>query len=233
MCGRFTLTGPGPQELRARFGIADDVPVAQRWNIAPGQQVLALTSGENGRPGGESLRWGLLPAWAKEAPGGRLLINARAETVAEKPSFRDALLRHRCLIPADGFYEWQPCSAGPKQPYWITRADHAPFAFAGLWATWRSDHGGPELRSCAIITTAASEQVLPIHDRMPAILNPQDEARWLDEELADDSALALLQPFAALEARTVSSAVNDARVDAPELVEPAPTAEHPAMDTLF
>ena len=141
MCGRYTLAGPDPSSLRDRFGIGESVQIRRRYNVAPGDDVLAVTTDREGAPRGQVLRWGLVPHWAKDPKAlGLKLINARSETMAEKPSFRDAVERRRCLVIADGFYEWEKRSSrvrGAKQPWWITRADHEPFAFAGLWATWR------------------------------------------------------------------------------------------------
>ncbi|CAB4924405.1 unannotated protein [freshwater metagenome] len=231
MCGRFTLAGSRPQELRDRFGIDPAIPLVARWNIAPGQQVLALTGGRGGRPHGELVRWGLLPGWSKRPAGGAPMINARAETVAERQAFRDAFERRRCLIPADGFYEWQRRPAGPAQPWWFARDDGEPFAFAGLWEEWLPDPGAAPVRTCAIITTGAAPVVAAIHDRMPAILKAESEAAWLADGAGPEALLPLLHPLEeGLVARPVSTAVNAVTNDGPELLEHA--TEQPP-NTLF
>ena len=133
MCGRYSLATPDPGDLRARFGIGESVEIRTRYNVAPGDEVLAVTTDREGHPRGELLRWGLVPSWAKSPDTGLKMINARLETATEKPAFRRAFERFRCLIVADGFYEWRRATAGPKQPFHITRTDGRPFAFAGLW----------------------------------------------------------------------------------------------------
>jgi putative SOS response-associated peptidase YedK len=220
VCGRYTLATPDPSQLRARFPIGERLEVRRRFNVAPGDDVLAVVRRPACEPEGALLRWGLVPYWAGDPRElGVKTINARAETVAERPAYRDAFARRRCLILADGFYEW---SAGT--PHWITREDGEPFAFAGLWATWRprdADDVEP-LRSCAIVTTAAAGPVRELHDRMPVILSaPDDEARWLDPDAPADELHALLAPSGpALATRPVSRAVNDARHDAPDCLDP-------------
>ena len=214
MCGRFTLATPDPARIRARFGLGERIEVRRRFNVAPGDDVLAVVGGGEGA----LLRWGLVPPWA-DAPGdlAAKTINARAETVAERPAYRDAFARSRCLVVADGFFEW---SEG--RPHWITRADGEPFAFAGLWASWRPrgrDDVEP-LRSCAIVTTAATEPLRALHPRMPVILAPSDEAAWLDPSASPASLHALLRGFGPTAAREVSRAVNDARHDAPDCLDP-------------
>jgi putative SOS response-associated peptidase YedK len=231
VCGRYTLTSPNPAEVRARFNIAESVEVRQRYNVAPGDDVLAVTTDKAGAPRGELLRWGLVPAWAKDPNTGLKMINARVETASEKPAYRRAFERYRCLIPADGFYEWQPVPGGPKQPFHITRADGAPFAFAGLWSIWHAPDGGT-LRTCTILTTEANSAIRSLHDRMPIILAPEAEPAWLDArtpqaELGEILA-GLLPSRTAL--RAVGTAVNDARYDGPECLSPAP---EPAQTALF
>ncbi len=234
MCGRYSLTGPNPAEVRERFALGDDIPVEQRFNIAPGTDVVAVTTDREGAPRGDLLRWGLVPHWAESPKVGYKMINARAETVAERPAYRDALATHRCLIVADGFYEWQPRVNGPKQPWWITREDHAPFAFAGLWASWRPAPDVEPLRSCTIITTRASRSVHAIHDRMPVILEPAAEAAWLDHGTTPAALAELMTPFSATAQVPVSTAVNDAGHDAPDCIEPVdPGPDEPASPTLF
>jgi putative SOS response-associated peptidase YedK len=217
MCGRFTLASPDPSQIRARFPIGERLEVRRRYNVAPGDDVLAVVR-RGPEPEGALLRWGLVPHWASDPRDlGVTTINARAETVAERPLYREASARKRCLVVADGFYEW---SAGT--PHWITREDGEPFAFAGLWATWRPrDAGDVEpLRSCAIVTTAAAGPVRELHDRMPVILSPADEPRWLDPDAPAEQLHDLLASRQSLVTRPVSRAVNDARHDAPDCLDP-------------
>jgi putative SOS response-associated peptidase YedK len=167
------------------------------------------------------MRWGLVPAWSKDAAIGSRLINARAETVAEKPSFRSAYKSRRCLIPADGFYEWLKPESGPKQPYRITLAGGAPFAMAGLWERWEKAPDGTALETCTIITTAANEFVRPIHHRMPLILGATVHDAWLDAATPPDILSALPNPYdGALEAHAVSTRVNNPRNDDDACIEP-------------
>ncbi len=230
MCGRYTLTAPNPAEVRARFAIADSVPVRQRFNIAPGDDVLAVTTDRHGQPRGELLRWGLVPFWAQTPDVGLKMINARLETAAERPAFRRAFERFRCLIAADGFYEWRGAatdpspdrpSGGAKQPFHITRQDGRPFAFAGLWSSWHGP-GGAALRTCTIITTAANPKIAPLHDRMPVILTPDAESPWLDHSTPRPQLYELLSGLSASSTalRPVSIAVNDARYDGPDCLAP-------------
>jgi putative SOS response-associated peptidase YedK len=227
MCGRYTLASTNPAVVRSRFAIGESVPVRQRFNVAPGDDVLAITTDKEGVPRGEELRWGLVPSWSKDASTGLKMINARVETVSERPAYRRAFERYRCLIVADGFYEWQRAPTGPKQPFHITRADGRPFAFAGLWSIWHAPDGG-KLRTCTIITTAANSAIAALHDRMPVILAEVSEASWLDSATKPDQLREILvglsPPGTSL--RPVSTAVNDARYDGPEcLAEPAETAQ--------
>jgi putative SOS response-associated peptidase YedK len=213
--------------LRARFPIGEAIEVRRRFNVAPGDDVLAVTTDREGAPRGELLRWGLVPAWADSPNIGLKMINARIETAAEKPAFRAALQRFRCLIIADGFYEWQPRPGQSKQPFWITRGDGQPFAFAGLWSKWRprdgdGDGSATALRTCTICTTAANPAIAPLHDRMPVILAPGAETAWLDSATPVEALPELLTGLDA--ARTalhpVGTAVNDARYDGPECLDP-------------
>jgi putative SOS response-associated peptidase YedK len=219
MCGRFTLT-LDETHLAERFNFeASEVSVQPSYNIAPGQQVLAVRRQETLQA--VYLRWGLIPSWAKEARIGQRLINARSETVAEKPSFRAALRRRRCLIPADGFFEWQPAGAS-KIPMYIRRRDQQPFAFAGLWDTWQAPDGSA-LSTCTILTTEANTLVQPIHHRMPVILAPEAEAVWLDPQLHDAAhLLPVLVPYPAecMEAYAVSTLVNVPRHNTPACIAP-------------
>ena len=219
MCGRFTLAFTDPSQLRARFAIAEQLEVRRRYNVAPGDDVLAVVRREDAHPEGVLLRWGLVPHWASDPKEiGVKTINARAETVAERPAFRDAFARRRCLVVADGFYEWKSGT-----PHWIAREDGEPFAFAGLWATWRPRGAGdaPPLRSCSIVTTAAAGPIRDLHDRMPVILRPDAEDAWIDPATPEEELRALLaEPAAALVHRPVSRAVNDARHDEPDCLDP-------------
>ncbi len=223
MCGRFTLHHT-LDEIEERFAAEVAVDTEPRYNIAPTQDVLAVT--QNGTRHLQAFRWGLVPSWAKDIAIGSRMINARAETLAEKPAFRTALQRRRCLIPADGFYEWQDAPDGKKggrTPMHIRLKDGGLFAFAGLWDEWHAPDGSP-LRSCTIITTSPNAVTAPIHDRMPAILRPEDEAIWLDHALTNSSdLLSLLGPYPAedIETYAVSRQVNAPTVDDPACIAPA------------
>jgi putative SOS response-associated peptidase YedK len=220
MCGRYTLTDPDPRLLRFRFGLTESVEIDQppRYNVAPTDPVLAIRLDGEGRPEPGILRWGLIPEHAEPDSFDRLLINARAETVGEAPAFRDAFRSGRCLIVADGFYEWRHEETG-KKPVWITRPSREPFAFAGLWArAGRED--GSSVHSCAIVTCPPGEVVAPIHDRMPVILERDAEAAWLAPDAGEEQLRPLLVPTEELAVTEVSDAVNDVRQDGPELIEP-------------
>ncbi len=182
MCGRYSLSGSDGRQLQARFALAEPPDLRPRYNIAPGTEVLAVRARPDGTRHAELLRWGLVPHWAKSPRAGQKMINARGETLRERPAYREAFKRRRCLIPADGFYEWQrsPDGAG-KQAHHIARADGALFAFAGLWSVWHPEQPD-ELRSVTIVTTAATGKIARIHDRMPVILRPDEEALWLASE---------------------------------------------------
>jgi putative SOS response-associated peptidase YedK len=195
VCGRYTLATPDPAVVRARFPVGESVEIRPRYNVAPGDRVLAVTTDRDGAPRGELLRWGLVPWWANSPRTGLKMINARAETAARRPAYRRALERFRCLIIADGFYEWAALPDGRKLPHHIARGDGAPFAFAGLWSVWRDD-GGEPLRSCAIVTTAANPAVAPLPRLLVGL------------------------PASELRIRPVGSAVNDARYDGPDCLAP-------------
>jgi putative SOS response-associated peptidase YedK len=229
VCGRYTLATPSPADIRARFPVGESVAIARRYNIAPGDEVLAVTTDREGVPRGELLRWGLVPAWAPTPRLALKMINARVETVASRPAFRTAFERYRCLIVADGFYEWQQLPGRPKQAFHITRADQAPFAFAGLWSIW-GPPDGQRLRTCTILTTRANAAVRPLHDRMPVILNPEQEAAWLDRMTPPNGLRDRLAGLTADETALtpVGPAVNDARYDGPECLAP-PHSEQPAL----
>jgi putative SOS response-associated peptidase YedK len=228
MCGRYSLAGPDPSVLRERFALGERVEVRRRFNVAPGDDVVAVTTDREGAPRGDVLRWGLVPHWTDDPRTGFKMINARAETLDQRPAYREAFTgRRRCLVLADGFYEWERRPGGPKQAWWITRADGEPFAFAGLWATWRGGGADVEpLRTCTIVTTRANATLARIHDRMPVILPREAEAAWLDHGTPAGELHELLAPLdpAATGTRAVGPAVNDARYDGPACLEPAPEA---------
>lgn len=217
MCGRFALTSP-PRRLQERFALAAAPEgLEPRWNIAPSQEVLVIPNRTQRllRPA----RWGLIPHWASDPAIGHRMINARAETLAARPAFRDALARRRCAIPADGFYEWQRRGRA-RQPFHLRRRDGQPLAFAGLWDVWRTP-AGERVASCTIVTVPANDLVAPIHDRMPAILDGAALDAWLDPRERVPADLApLLAPCAVdwLEAWPVSSYVNATDHDGPECI---------------
>ncbi len=224
MCGRFSLNKTG-DDLAAAFDLKAVPPVVPRYNIAPTQPVAAvIATPENLEPHFYLLQWGLIPSWAKAPTIGSRLINARAETASEKPSFRAAFKRRRCLVLADGFYEWQQlANRKAKQPYYIFLKDHQPFAFAGLWEHWTDPNSGSELQSCTILTTAPNKLMEPIHNRMPVILPPEDYADWLDPRNYQAELLqAMLRPYeaASMEHHPVSTVVNKPQNDTPECIEP-------------
>ena len=215
MCARYTLRTRRVQ-LETLFGILD-ADIRPRYNIAPTQQVLAYRAGDDGTPHGAMLRWGLIPSWAQDEKIGQKLINARSETIAEKPSFRAAVKhRRRCLLPADGFYEWKTVGK-KKQPLHFTRPHGEPFAFAGLWETWDGPTG--EVESCTILTTAANGFMAELHDRMPVIFTETAEfERWLTDADVDDLMRPL--PEGMLTKREVNDIVNNPRHEDPRCVEP-------------
>ncbi|MFQ5732103.1 MAG: SOS response-associated peptidase [Planctomycetaceae bacterium] len=219
MCGRFTLRLT-PAELADVFRLLREPEWTPRFNIAPTQSVAVLRPEGTGF-GFSLMRWGLIPSWAKDLKIGPRLINARAETVAEKPAFRSAFKRRRCLIPADGFYEWKAGDGKTKQPYLIGLRGDSPFAFAGLWERWTPPDGVP-VESCTIITTEPNELCREVHDRMPAILHVDDYDRWLDPRAHDADALrSLLVSYPAAEMRMhpVGRLVNNARNEDPACVD--------------
>jgi putative SOS response-associated peptidase YedK len=212
MCGRYAFFSPA-EAVRRTFAL-DDVPELEpRYNVAPTQDVPAVRAAEEGARRFAMLHWGLVPKWAKERAIGNRMINARAETLAEKPSFRDAFRKRRCLVLTDGWYEWQVAPGG-KQPWFIRMKDARPFAFAGLWERWKDPANGSLLESCTIVTTGAAASIRRIHDRMPAVLAESDWDRWLDTAFSDTESLSeLLRPYDAgeLEAWPVSREVNAPR----------------------
>ena len=219
MCGRYTLRTP-IDSLVGTFEI-EEYPssITPNYNVAPTQEVAAVVEEDDQRKL-EMFHWGLIPSWAKDPAIGNKMINARAETVSEKPSFRSAFKKRRCLILADGFYEWKKTDDG-KQPYHVKMENGSPFAFAGLWETWKD---GEEIRSCTIITTEANDLMKEIHHRMPVILPPEDYDMWLDLDFEEKEALtSLLKPYPAdaMEAYPVSRRVNKPSNNEPSVVEPA------------
>jgi putative SOS response-associated peptidase YedK len=219
MCGRFTIR-KRPDAVAIAAGVpVDGFDFTPRYNVAPSQPVLAFREGAAVR-----LRWGLIPSWAKEPAIGARMINARGETIAEKPSFRAAFQKRRCAIPADGFYEWRRDGAA-RQPYFIRLTGDRPFAFAGLWERWR-DPAGAAIETCTIITTAANELVAPIHDRMPVILDDAAVPIWLAPGFDAPLLASLIAPCpgGAMEAYPVGTLVNRPTVDGPSLVAPLAAA---------
>jgi putative SOS response-associated peptidase YedK len=219
MCGRFTLATPG-QTVAELFQLSAVPELKPRYNIAPTQPVAAVRAGQSGHEL-VMLHWGLIPSWSKDVAIGARMINARGETVAEKPSFRAPFRSRRCLIIADGFYEWRR-NGERKQPYFIAMRDRRPFAFAGLWDRW-APSGGEPVESCTIVTTSPNEVLAPIHDRMPVILPSESQAVWLDTAVRESERLQpLLQPFAASEmlAYPVSPRVNNPRNDDRDCIAP-------------
>lgn len=218
MCGRFTLTIDSNAVARAfQVPVPKSLQTGPRYNVAPTQDVVTVLN--DGEPHLDLLRWGLIPSWAKDASIGSRMINARAETLAEKPSFKRLLNSRRCLIPADGFYEWQKVDGG-KVPMYITLKEHEPFAFAGLWDSWKTADG-EVLRTCTIITTEANNLVAPIHNRMPVILPPDARELWLDPDLREpDILLPLLKAYdpQAIQTREVSRRVNSPQYDNADLI---------------
>lgn len=223
MCGRFTLRAT-PAKLMEMFATLREpsFPIVPRYNIAPTQLVPVVRAAAQGEREWVQLRWGLIPHWAKDARIGSSLINARGESLAEKPSFREAFRKRRCLIPADGFYEWQAIEGQKtKQPLFIHRRDGKPFAFAGLWDRWRAEDG-TELPTFTIVTTAANDLLKPIHERMPVILPRDRFSDWLDTEshpTAEVQELLQALPSEELQMDPVSMRVNNARIDDPTCLD--------------
>ena len=228
MCGRYMQT-LSVDQLAMRFQVAQiGLELPPRYNIAPSQAVATVFQDKKYGRVLDAFRWGLVPSWAKDMSIGNKMINARAETLAEKPSFKTALLRRRCLVPADGFYEWKTEGSGKaarKQPIRVHLKSNEAFAFAGLWDEWQSPDGSP-LRTCTIITTAPNSLMSEIHNRMPAILRPEDEAAWLDVAGNDRDdvphLLHMLRPYndAELAAHPVSSQMNSPAFDGEGCIAP-------------
>lgn len=241
MCGRFVQTS-SVDLLADRFAVDEvllESPPEPDWNVTPRARVPTVVQRDPGLRTIEPMRWGLVPSWADGPAVGDRLINARAESLRDKPAFQDALRRRRCLVPADGFYEWQAVPGRRrKQPMFVHRRDGEPMAFAGLWAVWRPGEHEPWLVTCTIVTTPANAVIAPIHDRMPALLPAAAWAEWLDPAASDVDALeALLAPApdADLEVWPVRPLVSDPANNGPELVEPLPDDERDedGQTTLF
>ncbi|HEX8177252.1 MAG TPA: SOS response-associated peptidase [Pyrinomonadaceae bacterium] len=218
MCGRFAQR-TDTKRVAKWFGVEEVPELEPRYNIAPTQEILGVSETEDGREM-SFYKWGLIPSWAKDTSMGARLINARSETVREKPSFRQAFKQRRCIIPADGFYEWQRTD-GRKQPFFFLMRDESPFGFAGLWEQWKGEEG-QVINSCTILTTTANEVLRPVHDRMPVILHPDDYSLWLDHdtrklEMVED----LLRPYPADEMASypVSTLINSPRSQGERLIE--------------
>jgi len=219
MCGRFTLQIPA-ELLAELFGLPDPAEIPARYNIAPTQQVAAIRQRDGGGNRLDFLKWGLIPSWAKDTSIGPKMINARSETLEEKPAFRTAFKFRRCLVPASGFYEWEVLG-GKKIPRYFRLKDGAPMVFAGLWESWQAPDGA-SIESCTILTTAANSLVEPLHLRMPVILHPGDFSLWLDRNLTDPGKLKglfLPCPAEGMEGWTVSTLANSVKNDHPELIE--------------
>ena len=223
MCGRYKLTVSWREIVRL-YNLTNSVNLQPRYNIAPTQDVLAITfDGETKERRGEMMRWGLVPFWAKDTKVGYSLINAKAETIATKPAYREAFKKRRCIIPADSFYEWQATGGKHKQPYLIQMKDHGVFGFAGLWERWTDKSSGEVVRSCTIVTTEPNELCAPIHNRMPVILDADVYSRWLGERPATaDELHAMLKPYSAelMECFKIGPRIGNVKYDEPSLIEP-------------
>lgn len=223
MCGRFTLA-ISPELLAEVIGEIEAERIQPRYNIAPTQQVAVIRLDAGGKRHLAYLRWGLIPPWAKDAAVGNHMINARSETVAEKPAFRHAFRSRRCLVPASGFFEWKE-EGGRKQPLYVHMKDGGPMIFAGLWESWKSPEG-ETVESCTILTTSSNGLIRPLHDRMPVILGRNDWDIWLSCEATREQLTPLFQPYPSelLAMYPVGTGVNSPRNDSPELIEPL---QHP------
>ena len=222
MCGRLNLRAT-PAELIEVFALLRCPDFSARYNVAPTQKLLSIRAGREGRVA-DWLHWGLIPGWSRDAVGKAPLINARAETAAEKPAFRKAFRERRCLIPASGYYEWSPHTGDPKQPWHITPTQSPLLAFAGLWESWQAPDGSI-VESAAILTVSANSMMSELHDRMPAILGPDDWSLWIDPLGVDISRLqGLLRPCPNdwLVCEPVSAWVNNVRHEGPECLATAP-----------
>ncbi len=221
MCGRFSSSSK-PEQIKKEFKVAVEDPAIfkPRYNIAPSQMIPVVLD-RTGERIVAQLKWGLVPSWAKDALIGSRMINARAETLMEKPSFREAYKSRRCIIPASGFYEWQRAEKGAKQPFYFYLTNKEVFGFAGLWEEWLDKKSGESLETCTIITTEANDVLKPVHDRMPVILKAVDYDEWLDTKEANtDKLQKLLAPYPPdeMSSHAVSRAVNSPTLDSPELI---------------
>jgi len=227
MCGRYTLSSP-PADVAALFDLEEQPDLVQRYNVAPTQEAAVVRIAAPGAPRTlEPLRWGLVPYWAKEVSIGNRMINARSEGVAEKPAFRWSFRKARCLVPADGFYEWKK-EGKVKQPYLLRRRDRKPFAIAGLWSRWRDpeNRAAEPLLTFTLLTTTPNDLMRPLHDRMPVLLAREDFDLWLDPKVEDPARLEALlvpAPSEGWEAVPVSRAVNSPAYDGPGCIEPLVT----------
>lgn len=220
MCGRFVLTTDA-DSLRQQFQVADVAPVVSRYNLAPTQEIAAICQTGDGYRHLKTVRWGLIPHWAKDIAIGNKLINARSETVADKPSFRQPIRYHRCLIPASGFIEWMRQADDSRQSYYIQRKDGELLAIAGIWDTWKGSD--QVIASGTILTTAANSLVATLHDRMPVLLSSSEYDQWLDRDITDPQQLkGIYTPYPAdpLQATPISSLINNPRHDSPDCLEP-------------
>jgi putative SOS response-associated peptidase YedK len=220
MCGRYVITS-SPAAIRALFGYPEQPNFPARYNVAPTQPIPVVRLHE-GKRQFVLMRWGLIPSWVKDPKTFSLLINARGDSVIDKPAFRAAMRRRRCLIPADGFYEWKE-TGGRKRPYFVHLRQGGPFAFAGLWETWTGPNG-EEMDTAAVVTTSANRTLAAIHDRMPVVVPPEAFDLWLDSAKVDaQTAAALIAPAREdlFEAYEISTAVNRVANDSPELIQPA------------
>ena len=221
MCGRFALFAM-PEVLAEYFALADPPQLAPHYNLTPGQDIAAVRIDRSGARRLHALRWGLVPFWAKDAVIGRRLINARLDSLADKPAFREALSRRRCLIAASGFYEWRQLASGNKQPYFVRARAEPLLAFAGLWERWRGGGTEQPLETCVIVTTAANQTLAPIHDRMPVMLTRAAQDVWLDPTSSVATIAELAASGPEVEAWAVGTAVNDPRNDDERVLAPAP-----------
>jgi putative SOS response-associated peptidase YedK len=223
MCGRFTNRAK-PEQVKREFKIENENSnlFHPRFNIAPSQMIDVVFAPESERILSQ-LKWGLVPSWAKDSEIGNRMINARAETITEKPSFREAFKSRRCIIPASGFYEWQKKGTGAKQPFYFYIKEKEVFGFAGLWESWIDKTTGEELETCTIITTEANDVLKPVHERMPVILRPESYDEWLDvKEKNTEKQQKFLVPYPAkeMDSHAVSRSVNIPDVDSAELIKP-------------
>lgn len=221
MCGRINLW-TSPAELAEFFDLFREPEWSPRYNLGPMQQILVVRIKPDGIRLAEPLQWGLVPGWARDPSVGSHMTNARSDTISSKPAYREAFKKRRCLIPANGFYEWQHVSGKTKQPWHIFRADGAPLVFAGLWEKWQTPDGDL-LESCSIITTDANEFMAEIHTRMPVILSNEERNTWLDVQIDEPTVLSKLlvaSPNEWLQKTPVSTLVNNVRNDSPECIQP-------------